>query len=97
MEEKVEVMVPLTAEEEAWFDRQAAEFFRMARNPDKTRKEAAEMVDTGYANDFIRGYAFLAGKAIGLDRDQLLALVRSLSGIFDMVGAEEAAAAWARF
>lgn len=79
------------------FDRQFDKIFRMALNPDKARKEAAETVDTGYANDFIRGYTFLAGKAIGLDRDQLEALVRSLSGIFDMVGAEDAAAAWTRF
>ena len=92
-----EVMIPLTAEEEAEYDRQAAEIFRMALNPDKARKEAAEMVNFGYANDIIRGYTLLAGKAIGLGRGQLLTLVKSLYGIFDTVGAEEAAAAWARF
>ena len=37
------------------------------------------------------------GQALGLDRDQLLALVNSLHSIFDMVGAQEAAAAWTQF
>ena len=94
---KVEIMPTLTAEEEAEFDRQAWAIMQRALNPAKARQEAAEMVDTGYANDIIRRYTLMAGQALGLDRDQLLALVNSLHSIFDMVGAQEAAAAWTQF
>lgn len=52
---KVEIMPTLTAEE-AEFDRQAWAIMQRALNPAKARQEAAEMVDTGYANDIIRGY-----------------------------------------
>lgn len=68
-----------------------------ALNPAKARQEAVEMVDTGFANDIIRGYTLMAGQALGLNRDQLLALVNSLHSIFDMVGAQKAEAAWTRF